>query len=207
VNDLCHAIIDSLLLPSALVMLNPLACEDMNDGSSQCKLALWSEGFAETVMRHVRDAQALAERFGLATESLEDNLHTRFWEKVGDFPLSPNRIVFRLTVPRSLAAAAMKTVESREADRFRPRIIADVMAGTVWISAPATDLSASQFPKLIDYASQQRGHAIMLTAPREFKECVDVWGPPPPTLALMRKIKAQFDPDGLLNPGRYVGGI
>jgi len=35
------------------------------------------------------------------------------------------------------------------------------------------------------------------------------WFAPEPTstLALMRKIKRQFDPKGLLNPGRFVGGL
>ena len=207
VNDLSHAVVDSPLLPAAVVLLNPLACEEMNHGSSPCTLAVWSEGFAESVTRHVRDAQALAGRLGLATELIEDNPHNRFWAAVGDFPLSPDRIVFRLSVPHSATAAAIKTIESWETNGFRPAMVADTMAGTVWIATPASDLAASQFAKMITYAREQRGHAVMLTAPRQFKESVDVWGPPPATLGLMRKIKAQFDPDGLLNPGRYIAAI
>jgi glycolate oxidase FAD binding subunit len=33
------------------------------------------------------------------------------------------------------------------------------------------------------------------------------WGAPPPGLDLMRRIKAEFDPAGMLNQGRYVEGI
>jgi len=36
---------------------------------------------------------------------------------------------------------------------------------------------------------------------------VDLWGPPPNSFPLMRKIKQQFDPNGILNPGRFSGGI
>ena len=36
---------------------------------------------------------------------------------------------------------------------------------------------------------------------------VDTWGPPPPALFLMQRLKDNFDPDHRLNPGRFVGGI
>jgi len=29
----------------------------------------------------------------------------------------------------------------------------------------------------------------------------------PPGVSLMREIKRQFDPKGILNPGRFLGGI
>ena len=36
---------------------------------------------------------------------------------------------------------------------------------------------------------------------------LDAWGSPGDALPLMRAVKAQFDPKGTLNPGRFVGGI
>lgn len=33
---------------------------------------------------------------------------------------------------------------------------------------------------------------------------MDAWGAPPPTLQVMRKLKGAFDPDHVLNPGRFV---
>jgi glycolate oxidase FAD binding subunit len=35
----------------------------------------------------------------------------------------------------------------------------------------------------------------------------DAWGDVGPTLGLMKRIKERFDPNGILNPGRFVGGI
>ena len=36
---------------------------------------------------------------------------------------------------------------------------------------------------------------------------VNSWGDPPPAIDLMRNIKREFDPNRILNPGRFVGGI
>ena len=50
------------------------------------------------------------------------------------------------------------------------------------------------------------GHAVVLTAPGPVRDGVDLWGPVD-GLALMRRVKDQFDPDARLAPGRFVGGI
>jgi glycolate oxidase FAD binding subunit len=51
------------------------------------------------------------------------------------------------------------------------------------------------------------GSLVILDCPPELKHGLDVWGGPGDTLALMKNIKAQFDPAGILNPGRFVGFI
>ncbi len=48
--------------------------------------------------------------------------------------------------------------------------------------------------------------AVVVCAPREVLEAVDVWGPVP-SLGLMRAVKDQFDPEHRMAPGRFVGGI
>lgn len=51
------------------------------------------------------------------------------------------------------------------------------------------------------------GHLVIQRANRELRERVGVWGPEPPSVGLMRKLKQELDPDGILNPGRFVGGF
>lgn len=50
------------------------------------------------------------------------------------------------------------------------------------------------------------GAAVVLEAPDDVRARVDVWGPAT-ALDLMRSVKARFDPEGTLAPGRFVGGI
>ena len=50
-------------------------------------------------------------------------------------------------------------------------------------------------------------HALAQSRPLAVKERVPVWDDPGPTLRLMKGIKERLDPIGILNPGRFVGGI
>jgi glycolate oxidase FAD binding subunit len=49
------------------------------------------------------------------------------------------------------------------------------------------------------------GSLMILKQPAETN--LDCWGPPPDSFPLMREIKRRFDPEGILNPGRFLGGI
>ena len=48
--------------------------------------------------------------------------------------------------------------------------------------------------------------AVVLHAPAGVRAAVDLWGPVP-ALGLMRAVKAQFDPEHRMAPGRFAGGI
>jgi len=51
------------------------------------------------------------------------------------------------------------------------------------------------------------GSLVVEYAPPVFKERVDVWGEVGGVFPIMDRLKREFDPKGILSPGRYVGGI
>jgi glycolate oxidase FAD binding subunit len=48
--------------------------------------------------------------------------------------------------------------------------------------------------------------AVVVHAPAKVRDLVDLWGPVP-SLGLMRAVKDQFDPEHLMVPGRFAGGL
>lgn len=66
---------------------------------------------------------------------------------------------------------------------------------------------ASTIDALRAGVGRRGGSLVALQAPREVKGMIDVWGPIGDALPLMRRVKERFDPTGIMNPGRFVGGL
>jgi glycolate oxidase FAD binding subunit len=50
-------------------------------------------------------------------------------------------------------------------------------------------------------------HVTLPWCPSALKRDIDIWGPLPASFELMKKLKTVFDPEGILSPGRFIGGI
>ncbi len=70
-------------------------------------------------------------------------------------------------------------------------------------AGPASPASGSAFTAA---GSPSRASVVVLHAPSDVRDAVDLWGPVP-SLGLMRAVKDQFDPDHRMAPGRFAGGI
>jgi glycolate oxidase FAD binding subunit len=69
---------------------------------------------------------------------------------------------------------------------------------------------AAQFEDLRRYVGSQtggHGRLVIDAMPDWARGHIDSWGAPPPSFALMRTMKSSFDPHGLCNAGRFVGGL
>jgi len=194
----------SPLLPTAVALMNSGA---LGAGQNDWRAAIRCEGFAETVARQTSDALAMARHAGLGAEILRDSTDGQLWNRIQDFPLQTGRLVYRVTVPRGSVAESVRAIQDWNRSEFQPPILSDPLTGTLWVAEPERQTSPQRFADLLSLALRCGGHAIIFAAPADAKKNIDVWGPAPPTLALMREMKNQFDPKGLLNPGRFIAGI
>lgn len=77
--------------------------------------------------------------------------------------------------------------------------------GRLLVLEALPDISA--FNPIRAFCQSRQGYVSILQAPIAVKQTLDVWGYPGNGLNLMRQIKQQFDPDQLLSPHRFIGGI
>ena len=206
-SQLAAELATSRLLPASVSILNPAAARSSSFPAEDALAAVWFEGFEESVSRHIRDTEAIAARLGLDTDVISTEMQEHLWDYVRDFPLTSDQLIYRLTVPLSQLAEVMTEVSERKSGDVPARIISDAASGTLWLSVEPGNANMEWFASLTSLAQERGGHAIIFAAPPRLKENLDVWGAPPSTLPLMRETKRQFDPKGLLNPGRFVAGL
>ena len=79
--------------------------------------------------------------------------------------------------------------------------------GVMYASWPGT-VDVGEVVRRMRAATAQMGGALVVeSCSSDIKRHLDVFGDPPPSFDLMRRVKQQFDPRGILNPGRFLGGI
>ena len=154
----------------------------------------------EASVRH-RIAGLLAQLAGQGAPTVLDDAASRaLWRKIRDaIPLEPAPMdaVWRVSVrpsrgPNVLAATGL-------------RGFLDWGGGLVWLAGPATEPTHAT----VRAAAQAAGGTwMLLRGPEHLNAAVDVVPPESPALAaITRRVKAAFDPSGILNPGRIYADL
>jgi glycolate oxidase FAD binding subunit len=77
--------------------------------------------------------------------------------------------------------------------------------GAVRMDGAVSEIAAA-LQGLREWLEIRGGSLVVVRRPAGMMK-LDAWGSAGDALALMQAVKSQFDPQGALNPGRFVGGI
>jgi glycolate oxidase FAD binding subunit len=198
------AILDSTLQPSRIELLDehalavaglptsPVALL-VSFGSVEDAVAEQGERLTQIVRVAGGEARAAA---GEWTPSSDRTVGARTTLRVGSLP--------------GRLASTFETLTETRVDGARSMVSAHAGLG-VWrvvIDGGAPDAVTRCVAALRQAVREHDGYVVVTGGPVAVRRGIDPWGPiPADTLALMRSIKVTFDPDGRLNPGRFVGGL
>jgi len=131
-----------------------------------------------------------------------------------DRPLrEANEVAWRAALLPRLAggfAAAMAEEVNRVARAARLSLVVIPDCGSIWASAEGVDSIEDLAALTLGWRKKvQRtgGDLALCRAPVELKRLAGVWSGSGPLAALMRRLKAELDPQGILAPGRFGGGM
>lgn len=86
-------------------------------------------------------------------------------------------------------------------------VMQSIGLGATRVEADSADSFVSALDDLRAALKSFGGTFVVQSCPLEIVKRIDVWGEAGDALPLMRRLKERFDPNAILNPGRFVGGI
>jgi hypothetical protein len=144
-----------------------------------------------------RTALAALQDAGLDTELVEED--GDLWAGQTAAQRSSDGVVVRVSTVQTEIGRVLEAACDAGA-----RAVGRGALGLLWVTLPDADPEAVRALR----ARLAPAACVVLDAPVAVREAVDPWGDVDPgLLALMRSVKARFDPLATCNPGLFVGGI
>jgi glycolate oxidase FAD binding subunit len=111
------------------------------------------------------------------------------------------------TLPSDLCPLASE-LRASAAKRGYEIAVAAQAAGLATIALKATANDAIELVEHLRRRLKDKGGSVqVMQAPQHLHAAMDPWGYDANALPLMKEIKRRFDPNRILNPGRFVGNI
>jgi glycolate oxidase FAD binding subunit len=183
---LAQATVDASLVPDSVV-----AYAD----DAQYDLVVRFGGFERGVAEQVAAFHALARDRRLVGEALD--------EATAESYDSRKRAVRGMPAVLRFGAAPVRLADAfANEPRFRGR-------PRIWYPLIGSAVSGSE---RLDHAFVTAMRTVLHTVivervPLADRTGLDAWGAPPPSFAIMERLKERFDPQRRCNPGRFVGGL
>ena len=215
--DASMRVFNSYVMPLAMTVMDPRAAShaDLDEGGARHHIAVRLGGRARTLARQVDEISAMFAAAGASSQRESEGPSPSVWRPISDFGWLPEVapiLNIRMTALPSRICDIFKMVSQlRDAD-LEPVALAEPGFGTVeanWFG-PADipdDTLITVIAKLRKQVSRLGGTAVVQRCPPSVKAEIDVWGENHAGIEVMRRMKRRYDPNGIMNPGRFVGRI
>lgn len=149
---------------------------------------------------------------------LDETASSELQKALNDVGWSENNrpyLGIKLNLPPSSLARVVDRLRRESPVGLPPGVVADPGFGVArlfWWSESVSEwidysLALDVIARAREVARDEGGSALVEFCPLPLKAQIDVWGQHPHGIEVMRRIKQNFDPLGILSPGRFVGRI
>jgi glycolate oxidase FAD binding subunit len=193
-GELALALSHSPLTPSAIELQAPAH-----------RLLIRFETSPRATDTQIAGAIALCRQHGASTQTLTGDDEARLWQEHTTSVASGTDAVVKIAVlPTDLAAMLMRIEALAAANRLDYTATGRAALGVIIlrVGGGAAEQQAAMVSELRREAAGRGGSAVLLSATADLKARAGVWGSHTDSAAIMRAVKARFDPHGTLNPGR-----
>ena len=192
-----------------------IEASDLTGGSF---LAIRVGGRPLTLERQIKECRWVCNEHGpLRLDVLSDADGAALWRRLADLGWdegSAPLIGTRTHVPPSRIMELAENLGKTGMDEgLQPAIATHPAHGAVlahWYAPdarPSMDAFTGVISSAREAAHHLEGRMVIEQCPADVRPGIDVWDDVGEPISIMRRLKEQYDPRRLLNPGRFVGGI
>lgn len=198
-------LLDTAIAPLFVEVVDGHAAQEAGLGSAGVIVGLG--GIAEELQAQ---RAVLFQQSSLPARVCDDLEATRLADWLRDFPRQREATVTaRISLlPTHLAGLLPRISVEASARGLTARIVAHAGNGVARVRVEGNETRAVLFCEWLRISARESGGWVVfdhLADPLYGR--VDPFGNPSPAVLLMREVKRQLDPTGVLSPGRFVGGI
>ncbi|MEQ8666882.1 MAG: glycolate oxidase subunit GlcE [Rhodospirillales bacterium] len=191
-----HEVSSAVYLPAAVARLSEVG--RVGDANTSV-VAVRIEGPEPSVLERASEITSLLGGFGRTDELHRTNSQRLWWEtsEASYFATGENTPLWRISVEPAKGAVLARNVLSETGGEG----YCDWGGGLLTLSIPGNPARSAR--AIRQSVAAVGGHATLLRASETVRSTLDVFDPQSDgIMALSRRIKKAFDPEGVLNPGR-----
>ncbi|MDQ6932661.1 MAG: FAD-binding oxidoreductase [Candidatus Eremiobacteraeota bacterium] len=199
------------IAPSVAVAVNGFARVIDGEDGADGRLFLMFEGTSTVIERATRDVRSALGKAGVPETVIVDRGVSETFGRLLDAytrSIGERSVTYRSTglADRVVARSAEMLQLGRE-HHLHPEMITDLMNGDVTLRVTDRDLHkfSSRIQHFDEAIHAAFPNAAIIAASDLLRGRLNVWGELPMAIEKMRRLKMQFDPEGTLNPGRFIG--
>ena len=160
-------------------------------------------GFSGSALEIGYQAERIRDLVGTGGEIIDGNAALRSYERLRDIDFHSAPLAAQIAIPPAFLARALQNSGAE----FRAHAGSGV-AQMFLADEPSAELAAKTVARWREIAHSARGNLRLIAATPAIRDPLEFFDTPNDgALALMRRLKAAFDPAGIFNPGCFVGGI
>jgi glycolate oxidase FAD binding subunit len=203
-HECVSRLVDSTVQPNRVELLNERAIAACGLPRAVAAVAL----SVATVEPAVRSQQVMittmAQKAGATVQTMGATFWRAYDRALADAPGITLRVATLVSRLGDTLSAITETITPA------PLVAGAATAGVLRVALNGGDVAAAvgSIERLRAVVAPAGGSVVVERGPRALRVEIDPWGPVADSeLAIMRGLKNEFDPRGVLNPGRFVGGL
>jgi glycolate oxidase FAD binding subunit len=200
-QEACQTLRRSGLAPTAALVCSQGLVKQLNLGT-ELGLLLRFQNLEPVVQAQVHEVKQLAQALALQNQSFTGQSETELWQH-WETAMAEQKQGSEISMLCKFGLLPAKAVD------FLQQLpgVGHVQLGSGIGWGRFSQLSQEDLRQQRQICQNYGGYLTVLEAAPKYKKQCDVWGQSGHGLAMMGRLKNQFDPHNLFSPGRFVGGF